>query len=96
MSVERCRGGREETFSPGLVAGGLNWLLPEPPSFPLEAEVKVRSRAAAVRGRIEAADGATVYVAFAEPQMAVTPGQTVAFYRGETVVGGGIIEQQGR
>ncbi len=89
-------GGREETFSPGLVAGHLSWLLPGPPAFPLAAEVKVRSRAAAVRGRIETADGTAVRVTFAEPQMAVTPGQTVAFYRGETVIGGGIIEQQGR
>jgi tRNA-specific 2-thiouridylase len=88
-------GPREDTFSAGLVAGRLNWLLPEEPVFPLEAEVKVRSRAAAVRGRIEEADAATVRVAFAEPQMAVTPGQTVAFYRGADVIGGGVIERQG-
>jgi tRNA-specific 2-thiouridylase len=89
-------GGREDTFSPGLTAGHFNWLLPEAPIFPLEAEVKVRSRAAAVRGKIESASGGTVRVTFAEPQMAVTPGQTVAFYRGETVIGGAVIETQGR
>jgi tRNA-specific 2-thiouridylase len=89
-------GGREETFSPGLVAGRLNWLLPEQPSFPLAAGIKVRSRAAAVRGMIEQAGAAAVRVTFAGPQMAVTPGQTVAFYRGDTVIGGGVIEQQGR
>ncbi len=89
-------GGREDTFSPGLLAGRLNWLLPEPLIFPLEAEVKVRSRAVTVRGRIEAADESTVRVTFAEPQMAVTPGQTIAFYRDDTIIGGGVIEQQGR
>jgi len=89
-------GGREETFSRDLVAGRLNWLLPEKPVFPLAAEVKVRSRAAAVRGKIGPSEGGRVCVTFEEPQMAVTPGQTVAFYRGETVIGGGIIERQGR
>ena len=34
-----------------------------------------------------------VRVDFAEPQRAVTPGQSVVFYDGDTVVGGGIIEQ---
>jgi len=86
-------GPREETFSRSLVATHLNWLMPEPPAFPLEAEVKVRSRAAAVRGKIEPLERNAVRVTFEEPQIAVTPGQTVAFYRGETVIGGGIIER---
>ena len=47
-------------------------------------------------GRIEhiepLADG-KVHVHFAEPQRAVTPGQSVVFYAGDTVVGGGIIEK---
>lgn len=32
-------------------------------------------------------------VRFEEPQRAVTPGQSVVFYDGDTVVGGGIIEK---
>ena len=31
-------------------------------------------------------------VRFEEPQVAVAPGQTVAFYRGDEVLGGAIIE----
>ena len=34
-----------------------------------------------------------IRVHFAEPQRAVTPGQSVVFYAGDTVVGGGIIEK---
>lgn len=30
---------------------------------------------------------------FVEPQRAVTPGQSVVFYAGDTVIGGGIIEK---
>ncbi|MDG0812035.1 hypothetical protein OMP40_23710 [Cohnella rhizosphaerae] len=37
------------------------------------------------------ADG-TVEVAFDAPQKAITPGQAVVFYDGETCLGGGTIE----
>ncbi|MCK4863408.1 MAG: tRNA 2-thiouridine(34) synthase MnmA, partial [Dehalococcoidales bacterium] len=41
-------------------------------------------------------DNDSVYVKFVEPQMAITPGQTVVFYDGDTVIGGGTITRQGR
>ena len=37
-----------------------------------------------------------VHVKFTEPQMAITPGQAVVFYDGDTVIGGGRIIRQGR
>ena len=37
-----------------------------------------------------------VYVKFEKPQMAITPGQTVVFYRGDVVMGGGTIERAGK
>jgi tRNA-specific 2-thiouridylase len=36
-----------------------------------------------------------VNVKFAQPQMAITPGQSVVFYRSSVVVGGGTIERVG-
>ena len=33
-----------------------------------------------------------VRVSFAKPQMSITPGQAVVFYRGDIVLGGGTIE----
>jgi tRNA-specific 2-thiouridylase len=39
--------------------------------------------------------GGTISVSFSEPQKAIAPGQSVVFYSGEEVVGGGIIEQPG-
>ena len=35
----------------------------------------------------------TVRVTFDRPQRAVTPGQSVVFYDGDTVVGGAVIEK---
>jgi tRNA-uridine 2-sulfurtransferase len=36
-----------------------------------------------------------VRVEFIAPQMAITPGQAVVFYREDTVIGGGTIIKQG-
>ena len=38
-------------------------------------------------------DKEKVYLKFKEPQIAITPGQTVVFYGGDTVIGSGIIEK---
>ncbi|MCJ7605848.1 MAG: tRNA 2-thiouridine(34) synthase MnmA [Dehalococcoidales bacterium] len=89
-------GDKEQTYGTELVAGELNWLLPDEPAFPLAAEAKVRYRAAAADATVENIDSSNVYVKFNKPQMAITPGQTIAFYHGDTVIGGGIIEKQGR
>ncbi len=53
-------------------------------------EVQVRYKGGAVPARLEAA-GDDWSVAFDEPVVGVAPGQTAALYRGDEVVGGGII-----
>ncbi len=60
------------------------------PAAPFEADVRVRYRHAPARARVK--PGARSFEAeFHAPQRAITPGQAAVVYRGEEVVGGGII-----
>lgn len=53
-------------------------------------EVKIRYRSRAVAATLEHVEGVWL-VSFAEPQAAVAPGQSAVFYRGDEVLGGGVI-----
>jgi len=72
----------------------VNWVSCEAPSEPLEAEVKVRYRARPARGSVTPLGPGRARIAFEEPQRAVAPGQSAVFYRGDEVLGGGILERR--
>jgi tRNA-specific 2-thiouridylase len=57
-----------------------------------DPRAQIRSRHAAEPVTAVDVDGARARVVFAEPQRAVAPGQTVAIYDGDVVVGSGVIE----
>jgi tRNA-specific 2-thiouridylase len=82
-------GGKTDLRAGGLVAGEVNRLVD---SFPEEAWAKIRYAHRAARCRISEGNG-RLTVRFAEPQEAVAPGQSVVLYDGETVLGGGIIQE---
>lgn len=55
-------------------------------------EVKIRYATPAVPATLHPQDdGSSLYLRFDEPQRAVCPGQSAVFYRGDDVLGGGII-----
>jgi tRNA-specific 2-thiouridylase len=62
----------------------------EAPVEAFEAEVRVRYRHAPARARVFPTPRG-FRAAFLEPQRAITPGQAAVVYRGDEVVGGGII-----
>lgn len=75
----------------GLVAERVNWVTRRPEGL-VEATVKIRYRGTDVPAVVEATgDGARVE--FRTPQAAVTPGQSVVFYDGDEVLGGGVIRE---
>jgi tRNA-uridine 2-sulfurtransferase len=86
-------GPREALLSPGLIASGMNWLIPSP-AGEIEALAVIRYRHPGVQARITPRGDGSVEVAFASPQSAVAPGQAVAFYDGDRLLGGGWIEER--
>jgi tRNA-uridine 2-sulfurtransferase len=73
-------------------AGGVNWVSIPTLEAPTRVMAKARYKAEEVRATIEP-EGELVRIRFDEPQRAVTPGQSVVFYDGDVVVGGGTLER---
>jgi tRNA-specific 2-thiouridylase len=91
-------GTREVTVGPrdaldktALVARPVNWIAIEAPVGWVAVTAQIRHRHTAAPARVRALDGGGAEVEFEAPQAAITPGQAVVFYDGETVVGGGWI-----
>lgn len=80
-------------FSSSLKATQLAWINDEPPALPLRCHAKIRYRQADQACTVELVDGDNIIVTFADPQRAVTPGQTIVLYSGDTCLGGAVIEQ---
>ena len=74
-----------------LAASGVNWVAPEPAGT-MRAAAQIRHRHQPAPASIRSLGDARAEVVFDTPQIAVTPGQAVVFYDGDTVVGGGWID----
>jgi len=86
-------------YASTLIAERVNWVALEPGSPAtaadgeegMTADVKIRYLHGPARGRLRLLGDGRVRVAFDEPQRAITPGQSVVFYDGDVVLGGGVI-----
>ncbi len=86
-------GGKQDTYGDELMASELNWITVAKPTQPLTVRAKIRYLHQEAEADITPLDGDRVYVTFNEPQTAIAPGQAVVFYDGDTVVGGGTIQE---
>jgi tRNA-specific 2-thiouridylase len=77
-------------LSPELRADQASWIAGTPPEAGA-LMAKTRYRQADVAGNISITDDLQFQLAFADPQWAVTPGQSAVLYQGEVCLGGGII-----
>jgi tRNA-specific 2-thiouridylase len=77
----------------GLVAERVSWVAGPPPVGPFEGTVKIRYRGSDVPAVVEPRGEDGARIEFRTPQAAVTPGQSVVFYAGDEVLGGGAIRE---
>lgn len=80
-----------ELYSKTLEATDINFILYETLSAPLRVQAKVRYRQKAEPATAEQIAPDRIRVEFDEAQKALTPGQAVVLYDGDTVIGGGTI-----
>lgn len=78
-------------YSSSLIADKVNFILFDKLEFPIKVEAKVRYGNKYFSGTVCPEGENSVKVEFDTPARAVTPGQSVVFYDGDVVVGGGVI-----
>ena len=84
-------GSNESLFQKNLRATDCNWIAIEQLTQPIRVYAKARSRQAEQPAWVYPEENGIVRVEFDEPQRAITPGQAVVLYDGDTVIGGGTI-----
>lgn len=88
-TVHLCR--NEDLFSTELDADNLNLISVAEIKEPMRVKAKVRYRHTEDWATVTQTSENTIHVAFDQPQRAITKGQAVVLYDGDTVVGGGRI-----
>jgi len=81
----------QDVFASELIAGDLNFISIDALDAPMTVSAKIRYGSREGVATVTPLDNGQVHVKFDEPQRAITPGQSVVFYDGDMVIGGGII-----
>jgi tRNA-specific 2-thiouridylase len=80
-------------FSSGLIASDLNLLTSDSIKEPTKISAKIRQNHKEAPAILYPIGKNEIKLIFDEPQLAVTPGQFVAFYDNDIVLGGGVIKE---
>lgn len=76
-----------------LIASDMNWIVLNAPSETFRAKAKTRYRQTEQPATVTVIDRDKIQLEFDEPQRALTKGQAVVLYEGDTVIGGGTISE---
>lgn len=82
---------KKSMFSRKCITKNINWMV-SPPKIPLKAYTKIRYNSKGGYSTIKKNKDKYI-ISFDDPQLAITPGQSIVFYRKNTLLGGGIIEE---
>ena len=88
-TVTLCR--NDQLFSDRLTARGINLIACDTISAPLHVTAKVRYSQSETPATVTQSGPDELIFEFSSPQRAISPGQSVVMYDGDTVIGGGII-----
>lgn len=81
----------EELFASELQAVNFNWIAFDIPPKTFKANARIRYNQKEQPATITVNDNGSVTIIFDEPQRAISKGQAVVLYDGDTVIGGGTI-----
>jgi tRNA-specific 2-thiouridylase len=84
-------GEQQHVLATGLIAEDVSWVGVAPEKNEFAATCKIRYRHQPVECIVRLKNGNRCEVRFTQQQKAVTPGQSLVFYRGDEVLGGGRI-----
>jgi len=79
-------------FKRGLRASRLHWISGQAPALPFACAARIRHQQPVQDCTLVNIKDQEAVVEFAQPQRAITAGQSVVFYSGDECLGGGIIE----
>lgn len=83
----------EELGQTELSAHQVTYISGQPPTAPINVTAKIRYKAREIEATLTHLKDDRVHMMFTTPLRDITPGQSVVFYQGEQVLGGGIIEK---
>ncbi|MDQ5858498.1 MAG: tRNA 2-thiouridine(34) synthase MnmA [Acidobacteriota bacterium] len=87
-------GGAADLDSRELEVSNLRFPSGDGPRAPFRAEARIRHRAPEVPATVTPRDDGSARVVFDRPVRAAAPGQSCVFYRGDVVLGGGVIRRK--
>jgi len=81
----------KDLYKKELICKNINWISGKTPKLPLKIKAKIRYRHDSALAIICKPRAKNYKLIFDRPQKAITPGQSVVFYNGRELLGGGII-----